>query len=239
MSKMDFTGIDFGMIDTGGKTIREGDVVMWRCDGESVVCHVKWNPSSFSFSLTELNGWDPMCEVTPIRRQGEYIRIGNESEFPGIVKKWRRLNDAEYGFIRQGEPEICFPIAVINSCVGAGIEKTYTNFNLLNKMIEAGLCRGWGGCNDEQGVLNTIQKSVNVNFVRTERMEDVIENGGVLTLKSGNSFHACAVFLIDDDPYLVNSNIGEGEFVRPLLDKSEICRSEDPENHRDYVIVVG
>jgi len=239
MSKINFTGVDFGMVDIYGKTIREGDVVMWRSEGESVVCHVKWSPYAFSFSLTELNGSDPMCEVTNIRRQGEYVRIGSEEDFPGIVSKWRRLRGKHYGFLKQGEPDICFPLAAINACVGAGIEKTYTNFNLLNEMIEAGMCRGWGGCTDEQAALNAIQKTVSVNFVRTETMDDILENGGILTLKSGNGFHACAVFLIDGDPYLVNSNIGEGEFVRPLLDVSEISRSEDQEHHRDYVIVIG
>ena len=237
MGKIDFNGIDFGMVDTRGNVVKEGDVVMWRCDGESVVCHVKWNPYSFAFNLRELNGHDSLSEITNIRRQGEYIRIGNEEDFPGIVEKWSRLGGRNFGFLKQGEPDICFPLAALNACAGVGIEKAFKNFRLLDSMITAGECREWGGCVNERSALNAIQKEINVEFVLAD-MEDVLENGGILTLKNGG-FHACAVVIIDEDPYLVNSNIGEGEFVRPLLDVSELVRSDDPGHHRDYLLVRG
>lgn len=231
-----FEGIDFGMIDSRGRTVREGDVVCWKSEDESVVCQVKWNPLRFAFNLIELNGKDPTFEQTLIRRQGQYVRIGNEEEFPGIVSKWRRLKDARYGFLRQAKPDICFPLAALNACVGAGIEKAFLNFKLLDEMAVAGECH-WGGCVNPQAALNTIQKSLHVDFVKTDSVDDVLENGGILSLKTGNVFHACAVFMIDEDPYLVNSNIGEGEFVRPLIDVSEISQAEDPEDRADYVIV--
>jgi hypothetical protein len=68
----------------------------------------------------------------------------------------------------------------------------------------------------------------------------VIEEGGILTNRIGSgahAFHAFAVFNIKGTPYIVNSNIGEGRFVRPLLDIGEIERSDDPEDHRDYVLL--
>ena len=232
-----FEGVNFGMVDSGGNTIFEGDVVLWKSDSESVVCKVHWNPYSFAFSLVELNGTDPTFEVTNIRRQGEYTRLGNEEENPGIISAWKKLRGKNFGFFKQGEPDICFPLAAINACIGAGIEKAILNFKLLDNMIEGGECREWGGCVNERGALNVLQAQFDVEFVVAD-MEDVLENGGILTTKAGG-FHACAVFVIDDQPYLVNSNIGEGEFVRPLLDVSEIPRSDDPEHHRDYLLVKG
>ncbi len=239
MTHPNFTSVDFGMVDVDGFSINEGDVVIWQCDGESVVCQIFWDPSSFAFKLKELNGTDPMFEVTNIRLQGEYLRLGNEFDTPGIVKKWNRLKDFDNVFLKQGEPNICFPLAALNACAGAGIVRAYKNFNLLNKMIKAGECREWGGCVNERGALNAIQSEVEVEFVQAE-MEDVLENGGILTLKEGG-FHACAVIIIDGDSYLVNSNLEEGQFIRPILCLSEItmARSDDPEHHRDYLLVKG
>jgi hypothetical protein len=237
MSKANFDGIDFGMVDINGQTIYENDVVLWRSDGESVVCHVKWNPYSFSFSLRELNGVDSMCEITNIRRQGEYVRIGNDSEYPGLVERWSKIGRNKMSFMKQGEPGICFPLAAINSCAGAGIEKAFMNYPLLNKMVESGECRKWGGCVNERDALNTIQKEIDVEFVLAESLDDVLENGGILTLINSGGLRACAVVMIEGYPYLVNSDIGEGEFIRPLMSVDELPRSEDPDFHRDYFLL--
>lgn len=234
---MNFNKVDFGMIDTSGKVIRESDVVSWKSDGESVVCQVRWNPYNFAFNLIELNGSDPVCEQTAIRRQGSYVRMGSEEDYPGIVDKWLRLKGMNFGFLKEGEPHICFPLAAINTCIGYGMEKAFLNFRLLDKMVIAGGCREWGGCVNEQAALNAIQKEIDVEFVLADDMDDVLEQGGILSLKTNGGVHACAVFIMDGDPYLVNSNLGEGEFVRPLMSLDEIPRSEDPDYHRDYILV--
>jgi hypothetical protein len=239
----DFNAIEFGLLSTTGEEVVEGDVVLWKNPelGEPRVCLVYWDHAKYAFRLQELDGIDPNY-ATSYMREGDYAIIGNRYDKGDIHVKWSRIGqDPDFphrsNFLKQGISSTCFPLAAINACVGAGVKKAFFNFRLYKKMIHIGECEKWGGCIDEQAVLNELQANLNVEFVEAD-MESVLEVGGILTMKAA-CFHAAAVFVHDGQPYLVNSNIEEGQFIRPLIDIDEIPRSDDPDHHRDYMLVLG
>jgi len=246
-----FRQISLGISDVSGNEIREGDVLAWTSETEEpddvperAVCVVRWRRRKSAFCLRELDGWDPFTEYSFIR-SGSYLILGNCYDNPDLVRKWERLGVSNPlmhtgNFLTPPAPCSCFPTAAINACVGAGIAKAFGNKKLVQKMADAGECRKWGGCIDEQAALNVLRAELDVDFVQSD-LDDVIEEGGIATIKIGSgarAFHAAAAFQIDGDPYLVNANIGvEGRYVRPLFDISEIERSDDPDDHRDYVLL--
>jgi hypothetical protein len=252
MQKQDiFRQAPLGIFDRKGDEIREGDILAWTSEmegpddePETTVCVVRWHRNKSAFCLRELDGWDPFTQYSYMRG-GTYIILGNCYDNPEIAEKWERLGVSNSSihtgnFLSPPVPCSCFPTAAINACVGAGIAKAFGNQKLVEKMAQAGECWKWGACIDEPAVLNILRAELDVDFVQAD-LEDVIEEGGIATIKIGSgahAFHAAAVFLIDGDPYTVNANIGvENRYVRPLFDISEIARSDDPEDHRDYVLL--
>jgi hypothetical protein len=244
-----FRRFELEINDVGGKPVREGDVVLWTSEPDTcgncdqAVCLVRWHGNKAAFCLRELDGWDPFTEYSYMRA-GTYQVLGSSYDSPELVSKWEELGVRgprvhTSNFLQPPIPCSCFPTAAINACVGAGIKGAFGNTKLVKQMSDVGECWKWGACIDEAGVLNVLRSEFEVDFVQTD-LEDVVEEGGIVTIKIGNgahAFHAAAVFSIGDVPYIVNSNLGEGRYVRPLLDIGEIVRSDDPEDHRDYMLL--
>jgi len=239
-----FKRCEIGINYDDGKPIREDDIVLWEDEDrkESVVCRVSYHNDKCAFMLEELDGTDREYLDTYMRK-GHYSFVSIAEENIPLYKAWSRLGVCSplyakrQSFYKQTKPGTCFPIAAINACIGREVLQTMLNFKLLDRMIEVGECEKWRACIDDQLVLNEIQRGTNVQFVQAD-MESVIEEGGILTVKGRNDLHACAVFIYNKQPYLVNSMIGEGKFVRPLMSINEIPRSDNPEHHRDYLLLV-
>ena len=231
-----FTGAVLERQDTSGNFIREGDVVLWttKDSTESVVCQVIWSGHKSAFCLRELNGFDAFCEYS-FMRDGEYAILGSGRDNPGLLDSWMALGlrgTAPRGFLPD-HAEWCFPLAILNACIGAGINKAQDP-RLLEQLAMIGECPKWGVCIEEEAVIATASEWFHVRFIPAS-LEDVSEVGGIVTAKLGEKcFHAAACFMHGGHAYLVNSGLSSFFAVHPMGD---IPRSDRPEDHRDYMLL--
>jgi len=236
----DFKKAAFGLLYEDGTDISEGDIA-WYHDPDSliqdVVVYFYWDPLTFSFKAKPTNqrnsgSWSLGWHGSQDRK---YRRLGSIYDDPFVLPLWEKAGKIESSsiFIRQSDSSTCFPLAVLNACIGAGAPKAFLNFKLLKRLVEIGECSKWGGCIDEQSVLNAAQSELDVTFVLDEFMSTV-ETGGVVTVSDGSTFHAVASFVSDGCPFLVN--MSGFPFVVPAK-LVTLQRSPDEKHHRDYTIL--
>jgi hypothetical protein len=231
-----FISEPFGLQYVDGSDIKEGDLA-WFMEAERVTTILFfYDASSFSFKMKSLN--KRIGHAWPLHAGDErsYHPLGSMYDDPALLPLWKMAGslEGEGIFMFQGETSTCFPLAAMNACIGAGVEKADLNFDLLKRACVLGECRKWGGCIDEQAVLNLIQAELEVSFVLDE-YESTIETGGIVTVKEGG-FHAVASVVHEGQSFLVN--MMDGPFVRPARVTS-LGRSENPSHHRDYTLLTA
>ena len=232
--------------DMSGVPLHEGDVVLWASeDGrDHAACEVFWSGHKSAFQLRELNGTDPFCEYS-FMRGGTYRILGSRYDDPGLVNTWQRLGvrgdlRALVGTFFTEMPDCCYPLAIVNACKAAGIKYPVlpNDADLLDRLIEVGECRKWGGAIDEQAVMAEAEKWLPVKLLHGD-LSEVLAVGGVVTMKfPGGKYHAAACFVDGPDTYLVGSMLADGYFVRsdrppfrhpPIRQPREPSRSHTPE----------
>jgi len=239
-----FKGAVLERRDRNSRRIREGDVVLWHMTDEPddcVACLVFWSGHKSAFCLQELSSQDAEYEHS-FMRDGQYEVLGSSYDNPGLLGMWQALGfrgKIPAGFLPD-HPEWCFPLAVLNACIGAGIPKA-SDPRLLEQLAMVGECPKWGVCIEEEAVLATASEWFRVRFVPAS-LEDIAEVGGVVTIRLGKSFHAAACFSHGGHAYLVNSYLMPGFYVHPLgfmpgSGIDSIPRSDRPEDHRDLMLL--
>jgi hypothetical protein len=231
---MNFAGKPFGLKYHDGSDIIEGDIVGFMSDHDYLVAVMYWNRQSFSFKMAVTNRNFSIWGISddPAR---EYYRLGSMYDSSDLLPLWKKAGELEhtYRFLKQGMPSTCFPLAAINACIGAGIEKASFNFDLYRRCVEVGECAKWGGCIDEQAVLNLIDAELGVVFTEVD-LDSALETGGVVTIKDA-AFHAVSAVRFNGCAFIVNMT--GGPFIRPYITGC-LARSDNPDHHRDYSMLV-
>lgn len=232
---MSFIGVPLGLRYYDGGDVLEGDILFFEHESNYFVGLVYWDRSTFSFRMNILNknlNW-PIYD--DCNRQ--YKRLGSMYESCVSLPLWKMAGEIEMSnrFLRQVEENTCFPLAVMNACIGYGIEKASFNFELLKRCSKIGECTEFHGCLNERGIVNLIDAELGVVFSQVD-FDSVIETGGLITVKEGNYYHAVSVIVKNGRAFLVN--MIDLPFVIPFFGKCHVRRNLDDENHRDYSIFI-